>query len=112
MGITSNRKLITRKFSLMLMGAYVPAFINIHFRYARHNFKAWVALFVAPFLTVKLFLVRLFIMLPEDSKGVWHFDLLAILAISVCFYLAERFDNVRRIYVWAVPFVIFCSLIY
>lgn len=107
-----KRNHVTRKFGLLMMGAYVPAFINIHFRYARHNFKIWAALFVAPFLVVKLALIRLIELLPEQNQIVWHYDLLAIFAISVCFYAAERFDRFRRVYVWAVPFTIFFGLLY
>lgn len=107
---TRNRH--TRRLGLLVMGAYVPAFINIHFRYARHNFKTWAALFVAPFLVAKLVLIRLVEMLPDQDQIVWHFDLLAILVISLCFYAAERFDEFRRFYVWAVPVTIFFGLIY
>lgn len=107
-----KRNKTTRKFGLLLMGAYVPAFINIHFRYAKHNFKVWAALFIAPFLVAKLVLMRINDMLPEHEQIVWHYDLLAIFAISICFYAAERFDNFRRVYVWAVPVTIFCGLLY
>lgn len=107
-----KRNRTTRKLGVVVMGAFVPAFINIHFRYARHNFKAWAALFIAPFLVVKLALIRLLDMLPDDNHVVWHYDLLAIFIISICFYLAERFDDFRRIYVWAVPVTIFFGLLY
>jgi hypothetical protein len=109
---TKKRHPLTPWFGRVLMGAYVPAFIYIHFRYARHNFKLWVALFIAPFLVTKLILLRLFEMLPDLGNVVWHMDLLAILTISVFFYLAERFDGFRKIYVWAVPLTVFFGLLY
>jgi len=100
------------KFGALALGAYVPQFFRIHLRYMKHNFRTWAALFVAPFLAVKLSIIALFEALAEDGDGLWRFDIIAIFVVALCFVMAERHRSFRRVYVYAVPIVMTLGLLY
>lgn len=116
MGKIKQTSGLVTKFGIVALGAYFPKFFRIHLSYMRHNFRAWAALFVAPFLTIKLFMIALFESLSRFGNGtggtVWHFDIIAIFAVALCFVLAERHQGFRRIYVYAVPTIMALGLLY
>jgi len=107
---------VVRKVGFMALGAYVPKFFRIHLRYIRNNLRAWVVLFVTPFLAIKLFMIALIERLSQFGEGpdgvVWHYDIIAIFAVAVCFAMAERHRGFRRFYVYAVPTVMALGLLY
>ncbi len=103
---------IAKKVGALTLGMYLPGPIQIHFRYIRNNLKLWVALFVAPFMAIKLSLIALFALLAEDGTGAWKYDLIAIFCVGLMFYLAERNRDFRRFYVYFVPAVMAASLLY
>jgi len=99
-----------KKIGAMSLAIYVPGFLRIHARYARNHFRAWAALFVAPFLAIKLALVsasKLF-----ELEGTWRYDFIAILLVGFFFYLAERRRDVRQYYVYAAPTIMGIGLLY
>lgn len=103
---------IFKRMGSAALGSYVPQFIRIHFRYMRHNFRAWAVLFVAPFLSIKLVLSALYALIGEAQSGRHSLDLIAIFTIGLCFFFAERNRKFRRIYVYAVPVIVAAGLLY
>lgn len=110
--VVQGSKIVARQTGTIVAAAYFPHFLRIHLRYMRHNFRTWAALFVAPFLAIKLALIALFNRLSDGQSGVWKFDLLAILLVALCFFLAERNRDFRRAYVNIAPAVMGLGLLY
>ncbi len=96
----------------LVLGQYVPGFLKIHLRYIKRNFRVWLALFVAPFLALKLFFVALFNAVSDGTTGAWKFDLMAIFVIALCFFMAERHRGFRKFYVYLAPAVMCIGLLY
>ncbi len=111
--VTMKRKRrVVHKVGTIAAAAYFPEFLRIHLRYMRHNFWVWAALFIAPFLAVKLALISLFNSMANENSGVWKFDLMAIFIVAFCFFLAERNRKFRQVYVNAAPLITGASLLY
>ena len=110
-----KRKIVTpvaKKIGALTLGMYLPGPIQIHFRYIRNNLKLWAALFVAPFMAIKLSLIALFNLLADGGSGAWKYDLIAMFSVGLLFYLAERNRDFRKFYVYFVPIVMGASLLY
>lgn len=101
-----------RAVGIMVLGAYVPNFFKIHLRYIRNNLRAWLVLFIAPFLAIKMFMIAVFDRISQGGDSAWGFDIIAILSVAVCFVLAERHAGFRRVYVFAVPAIMAIGLLY
>lgn len=110
--IKGRKKGLTKAAGSLALSAYLPKFVRIHFRYMRHSFKVWAALFVAPFLAIKLSLIALFNWLAQEGDGVWKFDLIAVFAVALCFVIAERNRKFRQFYVYAAPIVMMLGLLH
>lgn len=112
MGKIKQSSVLVKKAGLFTLGAFIPGFLRIHWRYLRNNLRAWVALFVAPFMAIKLSLIALVGWFASDTAGVWKFDLIAIFSVALCFFLAERHRGFRKVYVYVVPAVMAVCLLY
>jgi len=108
----SRKRALPKAVGGFFLSLYLPKFVRIHFRYVKHSFRVWAALFVAPFLAIKLSLITVFNWLAEESSSVWKFDLIAIFAVAVCFVLAERHRKFRQFYVYAAPIVMMLGLLH
>jgi len=111
-GKLAGSKVMVRRASAIAAASYFPEFLRIHLRYMRHNFRIWAALFVAPFLAIKLALIAIFNRIATSDSGTWKFDLMAIFIVALCFFLAERNREFRRIYVYAAPAIMGIGLLY
>jgi len=115
MGKVKQSTKVARRLGGLYAAQFYPNFIAIHFRYAKDNFRVWAALFIAPFIAVKLSLIRVFEWLSttgSGGSGGWQFDLLAIFCIALCFVMAERYRNFRKFYVYFAPAIMGLSLLY
>jgi len=101
-----------KKIGSAALSSYVPGFFRIHLRYIRNYPIVWAALFVAPFLGIKMVWVRLSNWMGTGTMTGLGLDVLAIFLVALCFYTAERHEAFRRFYVMFAPGVIFVSLMY
>ncbi len=69
-------------------------------------------MFVAPYIAIRLSLVNIFGWFGGEAKKAFGYDIMAILCLAICFYLAERLPEFRRFYIYLAPAVIFFGLIY
>ena len=92
--------------------SYVPGFFLIHLRYIRNYPIVWAALFVAPFIAIKMFLVSIFGWFEADTVKTLSLDISAIFILALCFYRAERDQSFRKFYILLAPATIFFGLIY
>ena len=67
---------------------------------------------MAPFLVIKLCLTTVFGWFGATGSGGWAYDLLAIFAIALCFYMAERHEVFRQFYVHFAPLLTGLGLLY
>lgn len=112
MGKKAQTSKVVKTVGGLVLGQYVPGFLKIHLRYIKRNVRVWLALFVAPFLAIKLFFVSLFNIISDGTIGTWKFDLIAIFVVALCFFLAERHRSFRKFYVYFAPAVMCLGLLY
>lgn len=112
MSRTKQTTKVVKKLGGIALSSYVPGFFKIHLRYIKNYPIVWAALFVAPFLAIKMALINIFGLFGAEARRGLAFDVLAIFFIALCFYAAERHEKFRRIYVILAPAIIFVSLIY
>ena len=112
MSKTRQTTKVVKKLGGIALASYVPGFFKIHLRYIRNYPIVWAALFVAPFLAIKMALINIFGLFGAEARRGLAFDVLAIFLIALCFYAAERHEKFRRVYVILAPAIVFISLIY
>lgn len=112
MSKTRQTTRFAKKVGNAALSSYVPGFFRIHLRYIRNYPIVWAALFVAPFLGIKMVWLRLAEWMGTNTLQGLGLDILAIFVVALCFFAAERNEKFRRFYVIFAPGVIFVSLIY
>lgn len=112
MSRTKQTARVLKKIGALTLRSFIPGFFKIHGRYLVNFPIVWLAFFIAPYIAIKLSLVNVFGWFGAEAKKALTYDLLAILTLAICFYLAERLPEFRRHYVYLAPGVIFCGLIY
>jgi len=95
------------KHAPMVFGYGIPGFIKIHIRYAKHSFRAWFVLFVAPFVISCMSLRLLCEKVLDIRIGDVQVYLVSFFLIALAFYFAERHRKFRRIYVLTIPALVF-----
>lgn len=112
MSKTRQTKRFAKRVGNAALSSYVPSFFRIHLRYIRNYPIVWAAFFVAPFIAIKMSLVRLFGWLGTGTSIGLGYDIMAIFVVALGFYMAERSEAFRHYYIYLAPAVIFISLIY